>query len=450
MRPGSLRVRLLIGAAVWVTVALVISGLALLYLFEGNFERRVRDDLTAIRNRLIAAISTDPGQDALDAALTDPLFATPLGGLYWQVENLDSGEILRSRSLWDTTLDYPQALLMSGPAFATFDGPEDQRLSAFGGIVTIGGSDNPARYLVTVAQDRAGIDRSMRQVGFEMTVALLILGLALFLAAWVQVHLGLSPLRKLAGGIESIRAGRAERLATDYPSEVLPLVSEVNELLAAREQSLKSARTRAGDLAHSLKTPIAVLFATASKLLAAGDTQNGETLADLSSEMTEQVDYQLRLAGIRPRTSATVLRASLNAAVLRTISVLRKTHEGEAIQWNASLGAEFEVDIDARDLLELLGIVLENAAKWARSTVSISTHERGGMIETIVEDDGPGLTNEQILDLGVRGHRLSEDRSGSGFGIAIAREITTTNGGTMSFKRGQLGGLSVTVTLPAA
>lgn len=450
MKPGSLRVRLLAGAAVWVAAALILNGIALLYLFEANIERGVREDLTAIRNRLIAVLSTSPAEAAIEAELTDPRYATPFGGLYWQAENLDSGETLRSRSLWDTTLHFPPALLRADPGFATLDGPDNQRLSALGSAVTVEGTGNPATYLIVVAQDRSAIDRSTRQFSYEMTLASLILGLALFLAAWIQVHLGLSPLRKLAAGVEAIRTGRTERLGTDYPSEVLPLVSEVNELLAARDKSLDAARTRAGDLAHGLKTPIAVLSATADRLRHRGDGENADALETLSQEMTEQVDYQLRLAGIRPRTSTTVIRSSLNSALLRTISVLRKTRQGEAIHWEAALGADVDVDVDGHDLLELVGIVLENATKWAQSSVSVSTAIDGNVTVTVVSDDGPGLSDDEIARIGVRGLRFNHETPGSGFGLAIAREIATTNRGTIDFARAKPSGLSVTIRLPAA
>jgi signal transduction histidine kinase len=425
----------------------MMSGVALVYLFEANVERAAREDLQALRNRLIAAISTSPEAAAIEETLTDPRLGIPLSGLYWQVENLESGEVLRSRSLWDAVIDFPQSLLRAGPNFVTLDGPDNQRLATLGGLIAIASSDEPANYIVIVAQDRSAIERSTRQFGTEMAIDLSLLGLALLVAAWLQVHLGLQPLRKLAKAVEEVRTGRAERLGTQFPSEVLPLVGEVNELLAARDKSLVAARTRAGDLAHSLKTPIAVMAAVADKLRAAGDETNAETLADLSREISEDVDYQLRLARIRPRSSATVLRTSLNAALLRTISVLRKTHAGENINWQVTLNEDAMVDIDEHDLLELTGIVLENAAKWATSKVVVTTGVSGACAVTEVRDDGPGLSDDQIAQIGTRGVRIREERPGSGFGLAIALEIAAVNGARIEFSSAPGSGLTVGVAL---
>jgi signal transduction histidine kinase len=166
--------------------------------------------------------------------------------------------------------------------------------------------------------------------------------------------------------------------------------------------------------------------------------------------MSENVDYQLRLARIRPRTSATVLRASLNSALLRTISVLRKTHEGENIHWQITLGDDLLVDIDEHDLLELAGIVLENAAKWAASRVVVTTASVGGHAVAQVTDDGPGLSKEQIAQIGARGTRISDERSGSGFGLAIALEIAATNGASIEFSSAPESGLTVEIALPSS
>lgn len=446
--PQSVRLRLLIGAAICVSLALVVSGIALVTIFESTIERRTRDDLMTTRNRLVAAIAPAPVAAHLEQTLTDPRYATPFGGLYWQVENLNSGEVNRSRSLWDTKIAFPQSEASGEPSYLTLDGPSGQMLSVLGGVVAVDGPGGQGRYLVSVARDRADADEAIRRFGWEMSLDLSILGVALVLAAWVQVNLGLRPLGRLAEAVETIRSGRAERLGSEYPTEVLPLVKEVNELLAARDKSIETARFRAAELAHSLKTPMAVVSATAERLKAAGDSENAATLAALSEEVSDEIDYHLRLTALRPRDSTTVLRTSLNAALLRTISVLRKTPYGEALHWKLELGKDTQVDIDEHDLLELVGILVENAAKWASSQVEVSTVAHENEVVTCVFDDGPGLTEEQIARIGVRGQRLNRDKPGSGFGLSIALEIVVVNKGTLTFGRSDAGGLAVTLTLP--
>jgi signal transduction histidine kinase len=442
----SLRLRLLVGAAICVTIALVVSGFALVLLFESNIDLRTRDELTATRNRLVAAIAPSVDPAVLEQTLTDPRYQTPFGGLYWQVQDLASGTTYRSRSLWDTTIVLPRSLV--SPAHQVLNGPADQKLSVFGGMVTVETATGPRSYIVAVGRDRTDAEQSIRRFGLEMTLDLLVLGATLVVASWIQVNIGLRPLRSLAIDVETIRAGGANRLVSNYPTEVLPLVREVNELLDARDESLEVSRFRAAELAHSLKTPMAVVSATAERLRAAGDVENAETLATLSAEVTDEIDYHLRLAGIRPRDTTMILRSSLNVAVLRTVSVLRKTRHGEPLHWQLELGKDVQVDVDEHDLLELVGIVLENAAKWASSTVRVSITVQDGSIRADVSDDGPGLTEDQISKLGTRGARPRDDKPGSGFGLAIALQIATTNSGAVLFGRSKMGGLNVTICFP--
>lgn len=448
--PRSLRLRLLAGAGVWVTLALLLSGIGLVIIFAGNIEQRARGELDATRNRVAAALTSAPDPANLEQLLPDPRYATPFGGLYWQVERRATQEVYRSRSLWDTTLSFPAGDESGSSQYRTVDGPDGQVLLALGSPIAVDLPTGPEGYFVIVAQDRAELDRATGRFGFEMAIDLAVLGIALFIAAWVQVNLGLTPLRKLASGIEGIRGGVNHRLSEDYPTEVLPLVREVNELLDARETSLSAARARAAELAHSLKTPMAVVAAVSERLQVSGDRENASTLASLSADVSAEIDFHLRRAGIRPRDSATIIRTSLNAAVLKTASVLRKTHAGETLHWRVELNDDAVVNIDEHDLLELIGVVLENGVKWASSQVRISAVFGNQFVDVTVEDDGPGLEDDQIARLGIRGERPRTDRPGSGLGLSIALEIVAVNSGTLRFRRSELGGLLVAIRLPTS
>jgi signal transduction histidine kinase len=194
-----------------------------------------------------------------------------------------------------------------------------------------------------------------------------------------------------------------------------------------------------------------VLTATADRLRERGDPATADLLAGLTEEMNDRTDYQLRLAQLRVRSESQVLTASLNTALLRTVSVLRKTHRGEHLFWNVRFDADVTVNIDRHDLIELVGILLENATKWAESSVEVSAGIHHGMAEVCIADDGPGLTDEQIGDLGDRGRRLDESRPGSGLGLSIAVQILEMNGGTIEFSRSEhKGGLRVLMRLSIA
>ena len=223
----------------------------------------------------------------------------------------------------------------------------------------------------------------------------------------------------------------------------------MNSLLARNDRAIQFARARADDLAHGLKTPLAVLTATAGRLRAQGDASNAGVLELLSEEMAERVDYQLRLAQLRMRSAEHVLNASLDQALLRSVAVIRKAGRGPEIFWRLDAD-KANVDMDPHDLMELVGVLLENAAKWANTQVEVICRPNGEMAEFIVGDDGPGLSDEDIAKLGKRGGRLDEERSGTGFGIAIAREILELNGGTLTLARSEAGGLQTTVRIPSA
>jgi len=186
----------------------------------------------------------------------------------------------------------------------------------------------------------------------------------------------------------------------------------------------------------------------ASRLRVAGNAVDADLLDLLVDQMNGRLDYQLRVARLRPRTAAMAVSASLNDAVLRSVAVLRKSDRGERLNWIVNLETEFRVDVDAHDLIELAGILLENAARWAHRQVLVRCAARQSIAELMIEDDGPGMTAEQIGRLGQRPARLDEGVPMQGIGIAIALEIVRLNRGTIRFGAGAAGGLAVTISLP--
>jgi signal transduction histidine kinase len=443
----SLRLRLLLLAALLVATAVLLAGVALLLMFSSHLERRIAADLEANLNRAVALIEADAASPALRAPLADPRYALPLSGLYWQLEDIDTGLSARSQSLVDAVLVAPPD--QSG--LVEIIGPDSQMLLAIQRDVQFPREAGmPRRFRVIVAEDRDVIDRSIAAFGREMSLALLLLALVLTLVGFLQVHLGLRPLEAVRLRLREVRLGKAERLDGRFPEEVVPIVREVNDLLDARDQSLAFARSRAADLAHGLKTPLAVLTQTAKRLRDEGDTAAADTFDTLSREMSERIDYQLRLARLRLRPASHVMTASLADTVKRIVNVLRRTADGEALDWQVDVAPGLTVDLDPQDLMELVGVVLENAAQWAVACVRISATGADGMVEMQVHDDGPGLTPEQIAVLGQRGQRLDESSRGTGFGMAIAGEILALNKGEMILERSDAGGLAVRMVLPSS
>ena len=449
MTPRSLRLRLLGGAVLWIVLALIVAGFAIGLIFRANVERGVQQGLVASLNRLVAQIDPFATQPVPEDALPDPRYATPFSGIYWQVEDTASGEAWRSRSLWDQVLATGGGPGGGEERFITLPGPDNQSLSALLREIRFATGDAEVRtFRVTLAENRALLDESIARFGFDLAIALAVLAIALIAAATLQVHLGLLPLQSVRAGIGAVRRGEVPTLRPDYPAEVLPLVGEVNELLAQQQASIDFARARASDLAHGLKTPLSVLQGLGTTLAEKGDSDSAAIVDEIAAEMDDRVDYQLRLSRLRLRTRAHQLSASLNEAVDRTVAVLVRTRDGERLKWQVDLSPGLVVDIDRHDLTELVGVMLENAAKWANATVRVGSRIEDGKAELVIADDGPGLSEEQIARLGVRGQRLDESRRGSGLGIAIALEIVAINAGHVTFGRAPEGGLLVRIVLP--
>jgi signal transduction histidine kinase len=425
----------------------LLAGLAIGYLFVQTVERNVRVELLAAISGIVAVLDTDSATPRLLQHPADPRYDIPLSGYYWQIAGGGSAP-LRSASLWDFALS-PHLADGDSQTFERLAGPNAQTLSAMTRRISVPTSGGEASYLVTVAADRSVIDQSIEQFGTALVVALAILGLALMVAAYLQVRLGLAPLDGLRSGIEAIRLRDKTSMVGEYPREVQPLVSEIDALLASQGTSIEFARQRAADLAHGLKTPLAVLGHVAEALRAEGQAEKADEIDMLSHEMLERVEYQLHLSRLRHPTRQHLQRTSLDDALTRTLSVVERTHAGEALEWILET-APLTVDIDGNDLIELLGVLLENAGKWARSTVWLSTRAVGDVAEIIIADDGPGLDDDQLAALGQRGQRFDEIGEGHGLGVAIATNIVALNRGTISFGRSANGGLEARLQLPLA
>lgn len=449
MKQHSLRLRLLAAAGIWVAAALVVAGIAIVGIFAASAERDQFEDLVGSLDQVLSSIDAAIPLADLSPRLNDPRYNAPAGGLYWQVVDLATGELGQSRSLWDTDLQVPPPAEPGQAVYTEARGPQDQALGVLTQDVLIDSDRGQRRLRASAAEDLALRGRDLRRFALDIGGALLSVGTALVLAAWLQVYLGLQPLRALKGAVENVVQGRAARLEGSFPSEVGPVVNEVNALLNSHDRAIEFARARADDLAHGLKTPLAVLTATAGRLREQGDATNAGVLELLSEEMAERIDYQLRLAQLRMRSAEHVLNASLDQALLRSVAVIRKAGRGNEIFWRVDAD-KANVDMDPHDLMELVGVLLENAAKWARSQVEVICKPAGEMVECIIRDDGPGLSDDDIAKLGKRGGRLDEERSGTGFGIAIAREILELNGGSLDIARSSNGGLEATVRIRSA
>ncbi|HMM15873.1 MAG TPA: sensor histidine kinase [Parvibaculum sp.] len=449
MTRRSLRLRLLAGSALSIAAALVLAGLGLVFLFERHVERRVDGELETYLRQIAGNIAFNPdGTISLSPQPADPRFDQPLSGLYWQIEDEKSGQRLRSRSLWDTALALPADRLgrlvihrheLPGPAGTELVVREREVL------FPDRGAERPLR--LAVAIDRAEIARATRDFGADMAPSLLLLGLVLLAAGWLQVRVGLQPLEAVRRGVEAIHAGTLKRLASDYPDEVLPLAEEINDLLDAQEKAIERSRGRAADLAHGLRTPLSVLAADARLLRARGEGEIADDIDELAETMRRHAERAIAQTRLRPRRG---LSTALTPAIARLVTTIRKTPRGEALEWTIDIAPDARAAIDEDDLIELAGNLIENASKWARGRVHISggTATDGAFLR--IEDDGPGIPEAKREAALRRGGRLDAGAPGSGLGLAIVGDIVESYGGALHLEESALGGLCARIVLPAA
>lgn len=449
MSRRSLLVRLSFAAALMILLALAAGGVGLTLIFDRQMERRAVAELALYLKTLAGQVRVDAdGTLALEASLTDPRFEQPYGGLYWQIDG-PARQQLRSRSLWDTAL--PAATADPGRPLSIrwMDGPEKTQLLAVERSIALDDSDAGSTVHLLVALDRADLQAERRSFLNLLIPSLAALGLLLAVAMAGFIHLALRPFRDLRTRLQAVRSRHSRELPRDVPDEVQPVVDELNRMIAFHDASLERAQTQAGDLAHGLKTPLAVMGAAARRARADGHQALANDIDEQVDAMRRQVDRTLARARAGMAAALGNRSTSVPDAVRKTLRAIQTLPGAQALDWEDDVAPGLCFAGDEGDLMELLGNLLDNARKWARERVRLTARETGAAVWTlVVEDDGPGLPEEDAARI-ERGRRWDESRPGTGFGLAIARDLVEAYRGAIGFSRSsELGGLQVSVTLP--
>ncbi|RST31823.1 sensor histidine kinase [Sphingomonas ginkgonis] len=300
--------------------------------------------------------------------------------------------------------------------------------------------------IVTAGGPRRVAMAPMREAMVPLLASLALLGGALALATAAQLRFGLRPLRRLRGAVADVRMGRARHVPTNQPDELAPLATELNSLLDQNAAQLDHARRHVSNLAHGLKTPLAAL---ALRLAEGGRDPDG-SLAAMVADIDGRVRHHLGRARAAAPGGGQRASTRLAAAVDDLVGAMRGIHAGRAVDAAISVAPELAVLVDPQDLDELLGNLLDNAWRHARSRVSVTACRKEGEVEIIVADDGPGLSPDEIALALMPGRRLDERGGGHGFGLPIAQELAELNGGQLTLSRAESGGLQAGLLLPAA
>lgn len=445
----SLTLRLALLAALWVAAGLAVAGWFVADLATRQMRAAADARLVTLLDAVVAVLGADPdGVIAIARPPTGAAFERPLSGEYWQV-SASRGQrrvLAQSRSLWDARLPPPEIAATGATALRDVAGPRGEPLRLLERVVEL--PNAPAPWVAQVALDGSATEAEVARLRRGLVLALALVGLGLVGGVALQVVLGMRPLRTVRDALVEVRAGRRERLALPAPSEVAPLVEEVDALIAQNRATLERARAHAGTLAHALKTPVSVLRNALDQPAPALPVARAQLDA-----LERTIQHHMARARSAALGTAGGQAAPLEAArsVARALARLQ-AERGLAITVAGDAAAR--VRVDPQDLVEMIGNLMENACKWAagRVAVEVEALPAEGRVRIAVEDDGPGLPEAAAGGAAAlaRGVRLDEAMPGAGLGLAIVRDLATLHGGGIALGRGiGLPGARAALDLPA-
>ena len=454
-RRFSIATRLFVSAAVWSIAILVVAGFVLSTIQRRVTERSFDERLQVYVQTMAANIAVRNENNVIDPfGLGDPRFSLPLSGWYWQVtrSDVDPPDITTSISLFGGRLPRIEEVTMTAngkdPSEGYVTGPDERRLRMLERSLEM---PDGAKYLVQIAANSEEIETNVESFRWAMTVSFALLALALGVTTAFQVRFGLLPLARLSNAIGAIRRGATDRIDGRYPDDLAPLASEVNLLIDANREILERARTQVGNLAHALKTPLSVLVNEAAN----DDTSLAGKVREQTTLMRDQVNWYLDRARAAARAGSIGIVSDVEPVIRGLERAFLKIYADKALAFEIAVPEDLKFRGERQDLEEMIGNLMDNAAKWADRAVRVSgrlmTEEtQRVLIEIEIDDDGPGLPPETRADVIKRGRRLDESKPGSGLGLSIVADLASLYGGSLALDVAEIGGLRVRLRLPGA
>ncbi len=441
---GSLTRRMIGVAALWIVLLLGVGGFALDRSLKQATVRNFDDQLEYVLNAMILASEIDAdGEVRFTRGLADQRFLETYSGLYYQISG-EGHDPFPSRSLWDRKLRTGGA--HRDDDIHRYDSEEfpDEPLRVVERDVILPGS--PVRWRFQIAEARAESEAQIATDRETLIKLFGILGLGLLAMAALQALYGLWPLRQVRRTLAAIRSGEKSRIDEAYPTEIEPMTEELNALLDHNERQAEEARRHAGNLAHALKTPLTVITNAAGS----HDPDLAETVAREAQTMRRQVDHHLARARAIGRRASAQARAEVWPSLEATARAVDRLYENVTVDIAGERDAA--VRLERQDLDELLGNLIENAAKYGGGRVFVTVCPMiDTFVDILVEDDGRGIPERERASIFERGARLDVDKPGTGLGLAIVRDVAEIYGGTIGLEESEdLGGLLARLRLPAA
>ncbi|MDT0576551.1 ATP-binding protein [Croceicoccus sp. F390] len=439
---GSLSRRMMLIAFAWIFILLLAGGVALDRTLSSLVTRNFDEQLEYMLTAMVASAEIGPGGEVFfSRPLGDQRFLEPNSGLYWQIAGKGHDDF-PSRSLWDRTLKVQAAGHMNPVVYDSFEFVGEPLRVMQRPIIL---PDSDTVWWFTVAASRGELDVQIARIRSILVYSFAILGVGLVLMAAMQTWLGLSPLRGVRRAIQRIRVSGAARVDEPLPLEVQPMVDELNALLAHSERQAEEARTHAGNLAHALKTPLTVV----NNAAAAHAPDLDAVVQRETAVMRRQVDHHLARARAVGRRASGQARAEVRASAEGVERAVARLYP--KVRFDIGGAHHVVVAVERQDLDELLGNLIENAAKYGGGSVFVTLDARpqAEQCEIWIEDDGAGIAENERARIFDRGVRLDTNKPGTGLGLAIVRDVAEIYGGSVTLHESEdLGGLLARLRLP--
>jgi signal transduction histidine kinase len=449
LKQHSLKNRLLFAAGTCCVVLILITGFTVQRYMHDYLRAELVTKLTLSLDELLSRLEITPQEKITAqpaaflpiASLSDPRFSRPYSGSYWQVQS-QQNVLKRSRSLWDTQLQFPSLNSQFGLNSYVITGPDDKTLLVVQQKVKL--PDSEQFYWVSVAQESATLAQALQGVNRSLLLGLGLLSVAVMVLIALQLSWGLRPLTVLRKELAEIEAGTKDCFQHSYPQEIDPLVKDINRLLIHHQQLLERARTNAGNMAHALKTPLSIM----QNELALTNSQQNTLLVSQLQLMRQQIEYHLSASQIAAKQLLGA-KCSPYEQCHNAVTAFSRLYIESDIAVSINIEPELMVAVDARDFDEMAGNLIENAYKWAINTVAISAAISGDMLLLSIVDDGPGMTAAECSQVILRGKRLDEQAPGNGLGLNIVVEMVAIYQGELILRPAVgCGGLEAILALP--
>ncbi len=442
----SLRTRFILATVLWIGSGLLITGTLVSKLVRDYVVEGFHEEMEVHIEELAALTSTDEGgQPFLLRRLSDPRFIPEKSGFYWQVDR-DGFQTIRSPSLGTANLVAGLAI-DTKPEWKIVKGSSGDMLEY--GMLRFPQKDKPPLRLL-IATDKREMDMVLAEIDRPLFYSLSGFALIMVILGAIQINFSLRPLQRMKRAIGDIRLGNAAHLSGQYPSEIEPLVSDLNQLLDANTDMVQSARVQAGNLAHGLRTPLAIMMDEAQTVSQKGDKKSAQVFLQGCQQMQRYIDFYTTRARMAAIARLPGQRSSIEKTIRPVLEAMKRLHRQTDISICMGQFPDAEVSAEPVDLEEMTSNLIDNACKWAKSKVIVSWEASAHHVIIHVDDDGSGIDPESYEKVLEVGERLDRSEMGTGLGLSIVRDLALHYRGSIALAKSPLGGLRAILTLPLA